>query len=129
MHKLLAVASLIATMQPVGAVANAAARPVCLSCELPASGNRDGVMLAKGGGGGGGMGGGGIRPSGGSGGGMGGLGGGMGGSGGGMGGGGWISPLGTGTGGLGAGKTNCPPKSSQRPRHPTNPLWPRGPCD
>jgi hypothetical protein len=120
MHKLLAVASLIATMQPVGAVANAAARPVCLSCELPAPGNRNGVVLAKGGGGGGGMGGGGIRPSGGGGGGMGDSGGGMGGSGGGM---------GAGTGGQGAGKTNCPPKSSQRPRHPTNPLWPPGPCD
>jgi hypothetical protein len=114
MHKLLAVASLIATMQPIGAVANAAARPVCLSCELPAPGNRDGVVLAKGGGGGGGMGGGGIRPSGGGGGGMGDPGGGMGGSGGGM-----------GAGGQGAGKTNCPPKSSQRPRHPTPP----GPCD
>jgi hypothetical protein len=127
MHKLLAVASLIATMQPVGTVANAAARPVCLSCELPAPSSRDGVVLARGGGGGGGMGGGGIRPSGGSGGGMGGSGGGMGGSGGGMGGG--AGGMGAATGGQGAGKANCPPKSSQRPRHPTNPLWPPGPCD
>jgi hypothetical protein len=142
MRNLLATTALIMALQSV----SAEAWPGCLSCNPSSSrtGPPDGVMFAKGGG----MGGGRIRPSGGgmgggcggmgcqggggmgggSGGGMGGGGGGMGsGGGGGMGGGwnpsgGWTSPSRGGT-------ANCPPKSSQRPKHSTKPIPPPGACD
>ncbi len=132
MGNLLAIAALIMTLQSV----SAEAWPGCLSCDVSSSRAPDGVLLAKGGG----MGGGGTRPSGGGmGGGCGGMGcqggggggmnggGGMGSGGGGMGG--WINPSGGWTSPSNRGTANCPPKSSQKPKHPANPHRPPGPCD
>src|SRR5271165_4680821 len=113
MRNLLATAALIMALQSV----SAKAWPGCLSCGLSSSRAPYGVMFAKGGGMGGGCGGmgcqGGMR--GGGGGGMNG-GGGMGSGGGGMGG--WINPSGGWTSPSNGGTANCPPKSSQRPKHP-----------
>lgn len=120
MGNLLATAALIMTLQSV----SAEAWPGCLSCDVSSSRASDGVMFTKGGGMGGGCGG--MGCQGGGGGGMNG-GGGMGSGGGGMGG--WINPSGGWTSPSNGGTASCPPKSSQKPKHPANPHRPPGPCD
>jgi hypothetical protein len=116
MLKLLVVAAMIATLQPVGG-ASGSLCPSCGPSAATSAGSRDRVVVA----GGGGMGGG-IRPGGGMGSGMtSGMGGGMGGGGGGMGGGGGGIAGGgdpMGLGGFGAPRANCPNHRSKPASRP-----------